>query len=440
MRTRKALSTVIGAVFAIIALTTTVTYISYSMGILDNYNQSVLVKNQQLSDINTEKFQISSVTVSNSKINITVTNTGNLPIKFTKIWVQNTTTAATSTSWVNSYVPTNNFVAPGGTLTNIGQNIPVSINSANSYNVKLVTSRGNTQQITLNSANAAPLNIQLFAAPAAVVSGFKTELIMIVTNNGSATLTNVTPAPLPAPTGAASCNAGSVSPSSYKTMSPGSTAIFKWDVTTTMVGSGVLTCTYTLTQPLQNGYSQTVQATIAVQPITFTETLLAQNTGIMTLNYSTFRFTQSGGTYSGTWFTGWNFTASRDTGFKINMTNNNSTSDFYVSSYSQIYFSRTGGSNTGTFYIVNAVIPGNPIGLTAYCGGSGDWCLRISSGQTVTLYFGAYKDREGTTKGNLNQGDTYLTNLLLYGKFATSQNGAGTKYAQSLPYIAWLGN
>ena len=108
MRSRRAISSVVGMVFAIIALTTTITYISYSMGILNNYNQSVLVKNQQLSDVGKETFQISSVTVPNGKLNITIADTGNLQINFTKIWIQNTT----ATDWTYSYVPTNNFVSP----------------------------------------------------------------------------------------------------------------------------------------------------------------------------------------------------------------------------------------------------------------------------------------------------------------------------------------
>ena len=436
MRSRRALSTVVGAVFAIIALTSTVTYVSYSMGILDNYNQSVLTKNQQLSDVNKERFQISSVTVPNSKLNITVANTGSVPINFTKIWIQNTTSSAT-TDWVRSYVPTQSFVTPGGVLTNIGQSVDVI--PSNSYNVKLVTSRGNTQQFALNSISSAPLNIQLYAMPSAVVSGFKTQLVMIVTNNGSSLLTNVTPSALLAPSGTATCNAGTVNPARYASLPPGGTAVFNWDVTASISGSSTSTCTYTLTQPLQNGYHQTVQTTIVAQPISFTETLLAQNTGILTLNYSTFRFTQSGGQYSGTWFTGWNFTASRDTAFSVNMTNNNSTGDFYVSSYSQIYYTRTGASNTGSFYIVNSVTPGSTISQSAYCGGSGDWCLKIPSGKTATLYFGSQNSREGTANGRLNQADTYMTNMLLYGKFATSSSSAGTKYAQSLPYIAWLG-
>src|SRR5690348_14818643 len=171
MKSRRALSTVVGAVFAIIALTSTVTYVSYSMGILDNYNQSVLTKNQQLSDVNKEKFQISSVTVPNNKLNITVVNTGSLPINFTKVWIQD----AKVIDSVQSYVPTHNFVVPGGVLTNIGQS--ATINPSDSYNVKLVTSRGNTQQFTLNSVSSVPVNIQFYAFPSTIPSDFTTELV-----------------------------------------------------------------------------------------------------------------------------------------------------------------------------------------------------------------------------------------------------------------------
>src|SRR5207245_10121947 len=83
----------------------------------------------------------------------------------------------------------------------------------------------------------------------------KTKLLMKVTNNESSTVTNVTPTTLPKPpvvTGIASCTAGPVSPSTYNTLPPGQTAIFKWDITVNAGGDGQ-TCTYNLSPPLQNG-------------------------------------------------------------------------------------------------------------------------------------------------------------------------------------------
>src|SRR6185437_9528446 len=200
---RRGLSSVVGTVFAIIALASTVGYITYSMNILDNYNQSVLARNQQATDITKEKFQVNSVTMVNNKLNITVVNTGSLPVNFTKIWITNKT--ATTTAWVKSYTPTSSTVAPGNTLTNLGINgISTWLNTNYPYHVKLVTSRGNTNEFDINSASTTPLNIQLMFMPSTVPSGITTSLVMIVTNNSTALLTNILPSALPNPTGSAS--------------------------------------------------------------------------------------------------------------------------------------------------------------------------------------------------------------------------------------------
>ncbi len=551
MTTRRGLSSVVGGVFAIIAITTVIAYVTFSMNTLDQYNQSVLTKSQQILDLGKEQFKITNVGIVGNKFNITVSNTGTLPINFTKMWVQNTTTGVND--WVRSYSPRTNPVGAGAILTNIGQVPAVYASSTQTYQLKLVTSRGNTQVVNLGTVGSAPLNIQFYALPSNIASGFTTELVMVVTNNGSNTLTNVTPLQPVAGAGLATVTALSAqsSPPNYATLAPGGTAVFKWDVTlagaasntktftaqlqgglntasTTITigtlstlnsapilitldatppnvitgaksllvmrvtnnGSGTLstitptlsvaahpattaTCTLDPINPassltnllpgstatftwgvkvsggvtnlscsysaaLVGGYpGNYANSTVTETEVNFASTTLAQNTGIMTLNYSTFRFTQSGGTYTGQWFTGWNFTASKDTAFSVNMTNNNSTGDFWVSSYTQIYFTRTSASNTGSFFISGSVTPGNPFTQTAYCGGS-DWCLRIPSGKTVTVYFASKNSRQGTSNGNIGQTDTYMTNMLLYGKFASSQFGSGTRYAQSLPYIAFL--
>lgn len=436
MKSRRALSTVVGAVFAIIALTSTVTYVSYSMGILDNYNQSVLTKNQQLSDVNKEKFQISSVTVpSNGRLNITVANTGSLPINFTKIWIQNTTTA--TTDWSNSYTPTRNFVAPGGVLTKIGQNIPVYINPTYSYNVKLVTSRGNTQQFTMNSANVAPLNIQLLALPPTIPSGFKTEIIMIVTNNGSSTLANISPSPLPSPTGAASCTAGTASPTSYNTLTPGSTAVFKWDIIAS--GNGGDTCTYTITTPLKNGYNQVMSATITVTTVSLTSTSYAENAGLLTMNYTLFKWTQQN-----SWHSGWEVPKGNPTAFSIKLNNNNSTTgtNFYISKNSFVLVLRPGSANTVPFYIVqNVTIGSSSISVSSSqqynnCPSTNDYCVSIPPQQSATLYFAASNVGGGSVQSLPNVAETEATFLLLMGKFSSSQSGSGSFYAQNLPYLA----
>jgi len=440
MRSRRAVASVVGMVFAIIALTTTITYISYSMGILNNYNQSVLVKNQQLTDVDKEKFQISSVTVpSNGNLNTTVVNTGSLPIQFTKMWVQDTSV----TDSVKSYVPINNIVAPGGVLTNLGQTPPITIIPTDSYNIKLVTSRGNTQQFTMNSASGAPLNIQLLFFPATVAGGFNTTLTMIVTNNSTSMLANIIPSSLPSPiytgSGTTQCTAGAVSPSKYSTLAPGSTAVFTWNVK--ISGAGGDTCTFKLSKPLQNGYPQPVQATATITVVQLSTSNYAVYAGTLTMNYTDFQYTEGAN-----WNNGWQVPSTNPIAFSVKITNNNATSDFYISKQSFFWMMDTSngnGVNNQAFYIINSVNLSTPINLNAYCGGgNGDNCLAIQhGGGFATVYFGATGAGEGgTNTAKLQSQHGYDGFLLFYGKFVNAQNGNTIQYGQNLPFVAVLAN
>ncbi|MDE1829303.1 MAG: hypothetical protein KGI25_03165 [Thaumarchaeota archaeon] len=433
MKSRRGIASVVGMVFAIIALTTTIAYISYSMGILNNYNQSVLVQNQQLTDVDKEKFQISSVTVPDGKLNITVANTGSLPIQFTKLWIQNTS----ATDWVNSYVPTNNFVSTGGVLTDIGQNIPASINPLYSYNVKMVTSRGNTQQFTMNSASAQPLNIQLMFFPATVAGGFNTTLTMIVTNNSTSTLTNITPSPLPSPTytgsGTTLCTASAVNPSKYTMLAPGSTAVFTWNVKVS--GSGGDTCTFKLTKPLQNGYSQTIQATATITVIQLSSSNYAVYAGTLTMNYTQFQYTEGG-----SWNTGWQIPGGYDPAFSLKITNNNATSDFYISQQSFFWLQDVsqGTPASNQYYIVNSVSLTSPPTLSSY---NPDYGVKVPhGGGTVQVYFGASSAGGSTyiSKSPLQSNHGYSAFLLLFGKFVNSQSENTIQYGQNIPFVGIL--
>lgn len=231
MKSRRGLSTVVGMVFAIVALTSTVVYVSYSMNTLGQFGQTIVGKTQQSLDVGKESFRISNIEIDNNLFNITVVNTGNIPINFTKLWVTNS--SSTSQTWTRSYVPVNNFVGPGATLTNIGQHIPLSALSNKAYTMKLVTSRGNTQQFSINSQLPQNLFVQFNAIPNQIPEGFTTTLVMTVVNNMSnnQVLLNLTPSlvngTVSNPTADIITQIGS-SPQSYKTLQPGGVAIFKW--------------------------------------------------------------------------------------------------------------------------------------------------------------------------------------------------------------------
>src|SRR3989344_898485 len=86
---KRGISSIVGTVFSIIALASVVTYVTYSLDILDDFNQSVLAKNEETLDRGKEKFDVLSATIDSNKFNITISNTGTLPIEITKMWVQN---------------------------------------------------------------------------------------------------------------------------------------------------------------------------------------------------------------------------------------------------------------------------------------------------------------------------------------------------------------
>ena len=132
-----------------------------------------------------EQFSVTKVSIDNNKFNITVQNSGNIPINITRIWVQNTTNVPWGTAKYD-ILKNNGTVYPGHTLYNIGQKITPAntFNSTVGYDIKLVTSRGNTKEFFVNSARNSPVYLQLFALPASGgPNSFNTTLLFAVTNN-----------------------------------------------------------------------------------------------------------------------------------------------------------------------------------------------------------------------------------------------------------------
>jgi len=436
MKTRRGLSTVVGMVFAIIALSSTVVYVTYSMNTLDQYNQTVMSKNQVLLNQYQEKPVLVSATYSLNKFNITVTNTGNIPINFTKIWIQNTT----ATDKTYYYHLSNTMVSPGGVLKNIGQGVPYTFPSSQTYNIKLVTSRGNSMSFYMNSVSTTPLNIQFVAMPPTVPSAFTTQLAMIVTNNSTGVIANVTPlTPTKVISGigkstAQTCSLGAInSVGSYPTLQPGQTAMFSWPMTIT--GSPSTICTYSA--QLQ-GSTQFKNATVTSTVVSLVPaTTYSQYSGILTINYTNFQWTQGSN-----WNNGWSFSHVPNTDFSMSVTNNNNTGggySFYVSQNSQFMVYPTQSANqknTPTAYFIVNSVTLSPFALVPYVDNS----IGIANqGATTTLYFGASAPGGGTQGGAIPTG-TYIGFIALYGKFSTSALSAGTNYAQTIPFLAVVSN
>ena len=91
LKDRKGISTVIGSVFFIIIFTSVASYVIYSMNQIDQFGIAVIGKGQDNINRNNEAFEITGVTKDNNKFNITIQNTGQLPVNITRLWIQNKT-------------------------------------------------------------------------------------------------------------------------------------------------------------------------------------------------------------------------------------------------------------------------------------------------------------------------------------------------------------
>ncbi|MGI0088033.1 MAG: hypothetical protein ACREBI_08765 [Nitrosotalea sp.] len=385
------------------------------MHLLDNYSQNFLTTNQEREDAQREQFKIAKVSLVDNKFNITLQNSGQIPINITRLWVQDTTANSISKYDLNSADP------PSQTITNVGMNLPLTTVPTDAYDLKLVTSRGNTQDVAVNSAGSAPISIQLLALPSTIPSGFTTELVMIVINNQSGTLTNLNPQITQTGHTASCTPSTTASPPSVSTLAPGNAAIFKWDLK--MVGNPNQFCTYVAS--LQNGFlGNTASATATLTAITATSSNWSTTWGILSINYTTLQWTQDGTT----WKNAWSVPCCRDTVWRVNVTNNDPTRSFiYNGNSTLVAFGTSPGSNTATqWYIIKNTYPTMPYGYPT----NGQ---TIVSNSTARLYFGAISagGTGGQNIGNSAKGQ-YAVSILLYGYWdSVSTNNF---FGQNIPY------
>src|SRR5438309_2696133 len=194
LKDRRGLSTIVGSVFFIIIFTSVASYVIYSMNQIDQFGVAVIGKGVDNINRNNEAFEITGVTKDNNKFNITIQNTGQLPVNITRLWIQN----KTDPTWPITKFSINQIVAPGQTLTKVGENIQLTALPSQAYDISLVTERGNTKEVLVNSASQKPLYLQMFVLPDKIPTGFGTTILLAVTNNMSnnGILTNLVPNPL----------------------------------------------------------------------------------------------------------------------------------------------------------------------------------------------------------------------------------------------------
>ena len=173
----------------VIVITTAITYTTFSMNQISQLAETIGIKQIQDVQQTTEEFDVVKLRNDYNQFNMTVTNTGNIPVHLTRLWVENTT----DSSWPMAKYDLDIAIGIGESVKDIGQNIGLTAMDTQSYKMKLVTERGNTQQMFVNSVGGDSIYLSLSATPTIVPTTFSTTLVLEVINTGTNELLNLQP-------------------------------------------------------------------------------------------------------------------------------------------------------------------------------------------------------------------------------------------------------
>ncbi len=167
----------------IIVITTAITYTTFSMNQITQLAETIGIK--QTTDVEraSEEFRIIQIRTDGGKFNMTVQNTGNIPVHINRLWIENTT----DSSWPISKFDLDYSLAPSNTTSNIGQNIDLFALDSQSYEIQLTSNRGNAKQLLVNTISDSSIFLRTTATPAVMPTTFQTTVTLEIINTGTVT-------------------------------------------------------------------------------------------------------------------------------------------------------------------------------------------------------------------------------------------------------------
>jgi len=243
MSTRRGLSTIVGAVFFIIAISSVITYASYSMNSIGNFAQSVIVNDAENINRLNEDIEITTITFTDTnKFNMTVLNKGSITTKLVRLWVTDQSSNPTTHEKHDLSVAIN----PGEQKTNIGTGI--AANPSDTYTLKTVTERGNAATFVLSKDTSTRIEL---IVPASVLPNEKIHVTAIIINtstipnsiaNLTGTLQNnatLTPTKIPTPTSIFGFEKNEIATFSWTFVAPSTDTIINFNASYDGAPSGV---------------------------------------------------------------------------------------------------------------------------------------------------------------------------------------------------------
>ncbi len=448
---RKGISTIIAALFTVAVIIVGINVMMYGSSLQNNFAQTEVQKNQKATERLSEQLQLTGLTIKNNQFNITLYNTGSLPVHLVGMWVTNNT----ATNWHRSWdLTSNNYILnPRNATRNIGQSLTPTLQYCLSvtcpttkptYTFGFVTERGTIATYKLAGGSDAMLNVQMFATPLDPQTGNNIKVFMLVRNNNTLAdaVTNIVPNITTNPSNACT-TLTAPTPSSEPSLIKGSSTSFQWTCTV----QGTIGQTVTFTGSINNGMSNQASASVTLTSLSLTQTNFASIAGTLTIDYNTIQHAQHG-EYS--WKYGFTLNASSATVFRATMTNHDPTNTFYLSKSSAlVQYSEGGSSNVAKWVVTDSATPSNTGGdpsVTSYCAGPGDYCSSIApNGGTLLITFGATAASGSTvaSTSTLQSGKLSMIPMLVLGKMCVagssgcpSQSAVGLLYGQNIPFIA----
>lgn len=264
MKNRRGLSSVIGMVFLVVVLSSAIGYFTYAINLVEQVNDQVITKGIESIDKSREDFEIVNTRIDNGKFNLTIQNTGELSINFTRLWISN----VTDNSWPLHNFTINKIATPNQIISDIGQDADLYAVKSQAYSMKLVTQRGNNKEVSINSPSQEKMDLKLIALPETVPDKFRTTLLFSVTNNmtNQNNLLNIKPIMnTPVSTGTASYSLiSALTPNEQPILRKGDTVNFLWVYEI----SGLYGDSVTFTASLENGHPQNIaSATVFINDV-----------------------------------------------------------------------------------------------------------------------------------------------------------------------------
>jgi len=230
MTSHRGLSSVVGTVFLIAVVMGSLSYVTYSLDMLGNFSESLIVEESRQNNKQNESFEITSVDVTDSKLNTVIKNTGEIPLQITNLYIDEQ-----DVDDVVQKITIDKTIAPGSSFDLLTEGIDVDIDPTKGYNLKMSTSRGNAESFFVNSGSVEPLLFNLNAIPKTVSTTFAATLLFTVANNMSNNnhLYNLTPQiEVKSDNGLALVEyISGPTPPSYPNLAPGDSATFEYSYT-----------------------------------------------------------------------------------------------------------------------------------------------------------------------------------------------------------------